>query len=214
MGGTALAHGNWIGRLLEGGPIECSMVSLFVSHPFNLMLKVSESEIRKACALPADSLPFSRQSGSQGAQPEMSVDEILAEIQRAADLPFEDSITLPAQAYTSPEFFDWEVENIFRKEWYCVGRADSLSAPGDYVACELAGQAIIVLRDKESNLRAMSNVCLHRMSTLLHGRGNAKTIVCPYHAWTYNLDGKLRGAPAMTQNEGFCKDHYALPQIR
>jgi len=52
------------------------------------------------------------------------------------------------------------------------------------------------------------------MSTLLEGRGNARSIVCPYHAWTYNLDGSLRGAPAMTLNDGFCKNNYKLPQVR
>ena len=60
----------------------------------------------------------------------------------------------------------------------------------------------------------MSNVCRHRMSTLLEGRGRVRSIVCPYHAWTYNLDGSLRGAPAMTLNEGFCKDGYKLPSVR
>jgi phenylpropionate dioxygenase-like ring-hydroxylating dioxygenase large terminal subunit len=89
-----------------------------------------------------------------------------------------------------------------------------LANPGDYVTCELAGEPIVVLRDRASCLRAMSNVCLHRMSTLLQGRGTTSTIVCPYHAWTYNLDGSLRGAPAMLQNEAFCKDAYTLPNIR
>jgi phenylpropionate dioxygenase-like ring-hydroxylating dioxygenase large terminal subunit len=60
----------------------------------------------------------------------------------------------------------------------------------------------------------MSNVCLHRMSTLLEGSGNTRSIVCPYHAWTYNLDGTLRGAPYMKETTGFCRDNYALPQIR
>lgn len=129
-------------------------------------------------------------------------------------VPFERARAMPTEVYTSPDFVEAELEHIFSKDWYCVGRGDALSAPGDYVSAELAGQPIVVLRDREGTLRAMSNVCLHRMSTLLHGRGNAKTIVCPYHAWTYNLDGKLRGAPAMTQNEGFCKDHYKLPQVR
>jgi phenylpropionate dioxygenase-like ring-hydroxylating dioxygenase large terminal subunit len=60
----------------------------------------------------------------------------------------------------------------------------------------------------------MSNVCRHRMSTLLEGRGNTRAIVCPYHAWTYNLDGTLRGAPAMVRNEAFCKEDIALPRVR
>jgi phenylpropionate dioxygenase-like ring-hydroxylating dioxygenase large terminal subunit len=145
--------------------------------------------------------------------PKDHVDPIAALRDNTA-VPFERARAMPTEVYTSPDFVEAELEHIFSKDWFCVGRADALSAAGDYVTAELADQPIVVLRDREGTLRAMSNVCLHRMSTLLHGRGNAKTIVCPYHAWTYNLDGKLRGAPAMTQNEGFCKDQYKLPQVR
>jgi phenylpropionate dioxygenase-like ring-hydroxylating dioxygenase large terminal subunit len=79
---------------------------------------------------------------------------------------------------------------------------------------DIAGEPIIVLRDQDGRMRAMSNVCRHRMSTLLEGRGNTRAIVCPYHAWTYNLDGTLRGAPAMTLNGAFCREQTALPQVR
>ncbi|SLN27768.1 Anthranilate 1,2-dioxygenase large subunit [Roseovarius litorisediminis] len=129
-------------------------------------------------------------------------------------LPFEQARAMPPEVYTSDAFTEQELEKIFRKEWFCVGRVDALARSGDYVTCDLAGQPIAVVRDAAGDLRAFSNVCLHRMSTLLHGRGNTKSIVCPYHAWTYNLDGSLRGAPAMSQNQGFCKDNYKLPKIR
>ena len=129
-------------------------------------------------------------------------------------LPFTQARAMPPQVYTSDEFVEMELQHIFRKDWYCVGRADALAKPGDYATCELAGQPIVIIRDREGELRALSNVCLHRMSTLLHGRGNTRTIVCPYHAWTYSLDGSLRGAPAMNKNEGFCKGKYKLPAVR
>lgn len=138
----------------------------------------------------------------------------IADLRRNTSVPFEQARAMPTSVYTSEDFVEAELKHVFSKDWYCVGRADALSKTGDYVTAELAGQPIAVLRDADHQLRAMSNVCLHRMSTLLQGRGNAKTIVCPYHAWTYNLDGKLRGAPAMTQNDAFCKDHYRLPQLR
>jgi len=128
--------------------------------------------------------------------------------------PFEQARAMPPSVYTSEEFLNRELSDIFSKDWFCVGRADALPNTGDYVTQDLAGQPIMVIRDKDGTLRAQSNVCMHRMSTLLHGRGNARSIVCPYHAWTYNLDGSLRGAPAMTLNEGFCKEHYTLPQVR
>ena len=138
----------------------------------------------------------------------------IADLRRNTSVPFEQARAMPTSVYTSEDFVEAELKHVFSKDWYCVGRAYALSKTGDYVTAELAGQPIVVLRDADHQLRAMSNVCLHRMSTLLQGRGNAKTIVCPYHAWTYNLDGKLRGAPAMSQNDAFCKDHYRLPQVR
>lgn len=128
--------------------------------------------------------------------------------------PFEVARAMPPSVYRSPEFLERELSDVFAKEWVCVGRSSALAKPGDYITYELAGQPIIVLRDQHGTLRAMSNVCLHRMSTLLEGAGNRKVIVCPYHAWSYNLDGTLRGAPAMEKNAGFGKDCYRLHQIR
>lgn len=142
------------------------------------------------------------------------MDKAVRELAANVAVRFEEARAMPPSVYTSDEFLKSELDHIFAQDWFCAGRADALSKAGDYTTLELANQPIIVLRDGSGDLRAMSNVCRHRMSTLLEGRGNAKSIVCPYHAWTYNLDGSLRGAPAMTQNEGFCKGDYALPDIR
>lgn len=136
------------------------------------------------------------------------------ELEQNVAVPFEQARAMPPSVYTSPEFMERELKDIFAKDWFCVGRASTLANAGDYKTLELAGQPIIVLRDTQGALRAMSNVCLHRMSTLLEGSGNTRSIVCPYHAWTYNLDGALRGAPAMTQNANFCKTDYKLPEVR
>lgn len=136
------------------------------------------------------------------------------ELAANAALPFERAHAMPSSVYTSEMFLASELEHIFSKDWFCAGRASSLSEPGDYLTLELAGQPIMVIRDREGELRAQSNVCLHRMSTLLEGRGNTRAIVCPYHAWTYELDGQLRGAPAMTKNESFCKQGMRLPVVR
>jgi phenylpropionate dioxygenase-like ring-hydroxylating dioxygenase large terminal subunit len=140
--------------------------------------------------------------------------DAVAALRDTLSVPFEAARAMPTEVYRSEAFVAEELAHIFRKEWYCVGRADALAAPGDYIACELAGQPIAVVRDGAGALRGLSNVCLHRMSTLLHGRGNAGVIVCPYHAWTYGLDGRLRDAPAMSRNEAFCKAAYKLPEIR
>jgi phenylpropionate dioxygenase-like ring-hydroxylating dioxygenase large terminal subunit len=145
---------------------------------------------------------------------DVSVSGPLADLANNTALPFERAKAMPPEVYTTQTFHDAELEHIFRKDWFCVGRASALPNAGDYVTCDLAGQPVAVVRGGDGALRAMSNVCLHRMSTLLQGRGNTRAIVCPYHAWTYNLDGSLRGAPAMTRNEGFCKENYKLPVIR
>ena len=140
--------------------------------------------------------------------------EPVADLLGAASRPFEDARAMPPGVYTSDAFLRRELETVFGREWICVGRTESLKSPGDYMAYDLAGQPIVVLRDREGGLRAMSNVCLHRMSTLLEGSGNTRSIVCPYHAWTYNLDGTLRAAPFMKETTGFDREDYALPQIR
>lgn len=144
----------------------------------------------------------------------MNVVDPVAQLVENASQPFERARAMPPSVYTSEAFLERELADIFAKDWVCVGRADALAKPGDYITYQLAGQPIFVIRGKDGTLRAMSNVCLHRMSTLLEGTGNKKAIVCPYHAWSYNLDGSLRGAPAMTLNQGFCKENYRLPQVR
>lgn len=137
-----------------------------------------------------------------------------AELRANVAVPFEQARAMPRSVYRSEDFARREVEDIFRQEWFCAGRASQLAKPGDYVSFELAGHPVMVMRGAEGHLRAQSNVCLHRMSTLLSGSGNARVIVCPYHGWSYNMDGTLRAAPAMKNNAGFCREDYRLPQLR
>lgn len=138
----------------------------------------------------------------------------IEELRANVAVPFERARAMPKSVYTSPEFLAQEERHLFGREWLCAGRAEALPNPGDYLTMTIAGEPVIVLRDGTGTLRAMSNVCRHRMSALLEGRGTVRAIVCPYHAWTYNLDGSLRGAPAMTRNAAFCKTDIALPQVR
>ena len=139
---------------------------------------------------------------------------VIAELKANVSVPFNRAHAMPKTVYTSPEFAEAEQTHIFATDWLCAGRAESLPNSGDYLTMEIAGEPVIILRDHTGALRGMSNVCRHRMSTLLQGRGHTRSIVCPYHAWTYNLDGTLRGAPAMAANEVFCKDDIRLPAIR
>ena len=144
----------------------------------------------------------------------MPAGQATQELLQAARLPFDHATAMPPSVYTSPEFTQLEMDSIFAKEWICVGRSSSLKAKGDYLTHQLANQSVIVLRDKEGGLRAFANVCRHRMSTLLEGSGNQGAIVCPYHGWAYNLDGRLRGAPFMSGNTAFCKEDYSLTPVR
>jgi len=123
--------------------------------------------------------------------------------------------TLPGRYYTAPEVFSEEQERIFARHWICVGRAAALSAPGDYVVVQIAGESIIVLRDQSGEIRAYYNVCRHRGTRLCEATSGklSETIQCPYHAWTYALDGRLIGAPHMNEVEGFDKKAYPLHRV-
>jgi phenylpropionate dioxygenase-like ring-hydroxylating dioxygenase large terminal subunit len=138
----------------------------------------------------------------------------LDELRTAVDASPEHARALPPWAYTDPRFLALEEQRIFATRWVCVGRADALRETGDYLATSVADEPVIVIRGEDGAVRALSNVCRHRMSTLLEGRGNVRRIVCPYHAWTYNLDGSLRGAPAMERSASFCAGTVRLPAVR
>ena len=138
----------------------------------------------------------------------------LDELIENVSVDFSRAKAMPKSVYTSEDFAQLEVDKIFAKEWYAAGRASAIPNPGDYVTLTLANEPVMVIRDKDGTIRAQSNVCRHRLSTLLEGKGNKSTIVCPYHGWTYNADGCLRAAPAMKQNADFNVGNYRLPQFR
>ncbi len=123
--------------------------------------------------------------------------------------------TLPGRYYTAPEVLAEEEERLFRRSWICVGRDASVAAPGDYMLVEIAGESIIVLRDQSGERRAFYNVCRHRGTRLCEATTGklSETIQCPYHAWTYALDGRLIGAPHMHEVEGFKKKDYPLHTV-
>ena len=119
--------------------------------------------------------------------------------------------TLAGRYYTSAEVFDEERERIFATQWLCVGREASLAERGAYLLADVAGESLIVVRDKKT-LRAFYNVCRHRGTRLCDAPAGrfSETIQCPYHAWTYGLDGRLIGAPHMQEVTGFNKQEHPL----
>jgi phenylpropionate dioxygenase-like ring-hydroxylating dioxygenase large terminal subunit len=125
-----------------------------------------------------------------------------------------EALTLPPALYTSEEVLDFERDAIYAKEWLCVGRAERIPEAGDWFTVNIAREPIIVVRDKEGAIRAMSAVCQHRAMQVCEGQGNTTTFKCPYHHWIYGLDGRLLGAPAMERTENFEKSDWGLPQMR
>lgn len=124
-----------------------------------------------------------------------------------------DGTTLPPEAYRSPAFFELEVEAIFRQDWICVGHISQVAAVGDYFTLTLFGEPLVVVRARDG-IKALSTVCRHRWVPVVEGRGNAKAFVCPFHKWTYALDGKLIGAPLMGEARAFDRETCRLPEFR
>jgi choline monooxygenase len=105
------------------------------------------------------------------------------------------SLSLRSDAYTDPQWHQVDLREIVSRTWQWVCHAEKLRDPGSYVAIEIAGKPVAIVRDREGALRAFYNVCKHRAHRLLTGEGRIARIMCPYHAWTYRLDGQLAGAP-------------------
>jgi choline monooxygenase len=122
--------------------------------------------------------------------------------------------TPPSAAYFDPEVFRRERERIFSRTWQLVGPAASAAAPGDYFACEVAGEPVVVARDEDGVLRALSNVCRHRAGPVARGAGRAAALRCGYHGWTYGLDGTLRATPEWDGVRNFDRAAHCLPEFR
>jgi Rieske 2Fe-2S family protein len=122
--------------------------------------------------------------------------------------------TMPGRYYTSPEILEEERAKLFPAMWHCAGRASALARPGDFMLRDVAGESLILVRGKDATLRAFFNVCRHRGTRLCTQASGkfSETIQCPYHAWTYGIDGRLIGAPHMNEVEGFDKQDYPLHQ--
>ncbi|MSR63117.1 MAG: aromatic ring-hydroxylating dioxygenase subunit alpha [Planctomycetes bacterium] len=140
--------------------------------------------------------------------------DLRVELQRFRDeLPIEAASTPPASWYTRAEVLERETETTFRDSWQYVCPSDRVAAPGSYVRVDIVGDSYLVLRDRAGVLRALSNVCRHHAAQLLEGSGCVEKLVCPYHGWTYDLDGSLRSAPNMGALKDFNRARFGLPQV-
>ncbi|MBL8384227.1 MAG: aromatic ring-hydroxylating dioxygenase subunit alpha [Burkholderiales bacterium] len=130
-----------------------------------------------------------------------------------ASAPLERARTIPAAWYTDPRMFDLERRTVFARTWQMVGHTDQVRAPGQYLTAEVAGEPVVVVRGGDGVLRGFFNVCRHHAAAVLTApAGRAERLRCPYHGWTYTLEGALLGAPEFAGVADFDKrDHGLVP---
>ncbi len=124
------------------------------------------------------------------------------------------SYTLPSRLYLDESIYEQEKQKIFYCNWHYAGHISQLSKSGDYLTASVADESIFIVRDQDETLRGFYNVCRHRAHQLLEGSGNTRNIVCPYHAWSYALDGELRHARNSEKVPGFDKSEFCLQPVR
>ena len=138
----------------------------------------------------------------------------LQNLKSLAEKPLESASAMPKDMYISPDIYKLEIERLFRSEWICAGRSDEIPNRGDYMSFDLYDQPLILVRNDDESVHAMSNVCRHRMMRLVNGTGNSRKFTCPYHAWTYDISGTLVAAPYMDRTDCFDKNNVFLPHVR
>ncbi|WP_317056943.1 aromatic ring-hydroxylating oxygenase subunit alpha [Roseovarius rhodophyticola] len=144
----------------------------------------------------------------------MTASLLLEQLALTANGPLERAMSADPRLYRDEAVAKRETDAIFRQDWLCPGLAAEIPNPGDYITFSIAGDPIFTIRDKAGEIKTFSNVCRHRMMQLLEGKGCTSRVVCPYHAWTYDLSGKLIGAGHMERTESFDKKSICLPEVR
>ncbi len=128
--------------------------------------------------------------------------------------PLTPTRTLEARYYTDPAIFDREVSGVLSRTWQFAGHVSLLENVGDYFAFQIADQNLFAIRGRDGEIKAFYNVCQHRAHELVKGTGNCRVVVCPYHAWTYELSGELRSGPNIKAVPGFERSDICLTEIR
>jgi phenylpropionate dioxygenase-like ring-hydroxylating dioxygenase large terminal subunit len=152
-------------------------------------------------------MPDARRAGGVG-----GIRSIPSSAFRAVDRPLRQAATLPGPMFTDPGVYEREMERLFRRNWQCIGRETEFAAPGSFRTTEIAGSGVLVLRNSRGELKAYHNVCRHRGTRLVEAEvgSGLKRLLCPYHAWSYDLDGRVLGAPHMGEAEGFDRKEFGL----
>ena len=140
---------------------------------------------------------------------------VLQKLRTAASLPFEQAHPIPPEVNHSLAFHEHEQQTVFQQEWNCVGRADEIAAHGDFLCHEIAGVAVLVVRQADNRIKAFVNACAHRYACLVaEPSGSAKRFTCRYHAWTYATSGELVRAPHMEMKDGFEPGQHSLRALQ
>ena len=131
------------------------------------------------------------------------------------DLRTEDDFSLPGWTYSDPEFFDLERQVVFRKCWHLVCHVNDVPEAGDFQTLNVINESILTVRGKDGQVRSFHNVCRHRASRLVNSEhGNCgHMITCPYHAWSYDYDGRLLATPNVHEDELFEREDYPLNPV-
>ena len=127
--------------------------------------------------------------------------------------PLSEATTLPPRMFSDPEWFEAERLKLFHGGWIAVARSDEVAEPNEYVTTSIAGEPVVVIRGRDGVIRALSNVCRHRSMKIIEGVGSVPSLQCPYHQWTYRLDGSLLNAPLMDAADGFDAAAVCLPEF-
>jgi len=123
-------------------------------------------------------------------------------------------LSLDARYYTDPKIFEIETRGLLSRTWQFGCHTSDIPVPGSFMCFEIAGESLFAVRDRENEIRVFYNVCQHRAHQLLKGKGRAPTIVCPYHAWSYNMDGSLLAAPNLDVVDGVDTSGICLTEVR
>ena len=127
--------------------------------------------------------------------------------------PLGEAWTIPSSWYLDPEVGELERKTVFSRSWHFAGRSEQVERPGQYVTCDIANEPVVIVRGTDGVLRGFFNVCRHHAAAVMTDScGEASQLQCPYHGWTYALDGHLLGAPHM-QELNFCREDYPLNRV-
>ncbi|MEP9380762.1 aromatic ring-hydroxylating dioxygenase subunit alpha [Nocardioides sp. KR10-350] len=165
--------------------------------------------------------PSRRTTASSARADWVPVGDLVERIREQAALPLEYATTLPAQTYVDPKFYELEVEKILTRDWHAVARVEQVPNVGDFVNVDLVGEPLVIVRGDDDKIRVLSRLCRHRYADVtadklgnLPACGNLARFECPYHMWTYRLDGELINAVDMQRRTDFDQADYPLFEIR